>query len=129
MFWTGLFLGPERNGFCVPDYFLDQNGPFAFGPDHFLDWTGPERTGSALTSGGTLEPESCTVLWSPRSKADPPANRVMFKHDYKNRGCETIQKKQIFHLRPSFIFVVNLSRVHLFNICLCFSLVGGPIST
>ena len=48
MFWTGLFLGPERNGFVVQDYFWDWNGPFIFGPDLFLHWNGPERTGSSL---------------------------------------------------------------------------------
>ena len=43
MFWTGLFLGPERNGFFVPDYLLDQNGPFVFGPDYFLDRTATDQ--------------------------------------------------------------------------------------
>ena len=48
MFWTGLFLGPERNEFFVRDYLLDRDGPFVFGPDYLLDRNGPERTGSSL---------------------------------------------------------------------------------
>ena len=44
MFWTRLFLGPERNGFFVPDYLLDWNGPFFCGLDYLLDRNGPEVT-------------------------------------------------------------------------------------